>query len=79
MHILRDIGINEKILYVKYIKDKYFLWSIWNMHILDSNFNYIKTFKSEIQFLNVYMDDKFIVVLDEYIEVYDDIEEYLAN
>jgi len=79
LHILRDIGINEKILYVKYIQDKYFLWSIWNMHILDSNFNYIKTFKSEIQFLNVYMDDKFIVVLDEYIEVYDDIEEYLAN
>lgn len=80
LHILRDIGINEKILYIKYIKDKYFLWSIWNMHILDSNFNYIKTFKSEIQFLNVHMaDDKFIISLDDYIECYDSIEEYLLS
>lgn len=80
LHVLSNSGINEKILYIKYINNKYFLWSIWNMHILDSDFKYIKTFKSKIQYLNIHFSgDKFLVTLDDHIECYDSIEEYLFS
>ena len=77
-HIFKDKGINEVIVHIKHCGNKYFLWSMYDMYVLDENFNYVKHISSQILYSDVYLsDDKFLVVLEDCIECYDSIEEYL--